>query len=72
MELRVFDLTVRVASTDGERTATFNRGERVRHVRRIGRGVIFEAVDPRHIAGTYVMEWSTFERSTLSVRVARA
>jgi len=72
METRIFHLTVTVTSTDGQRTATFNRGERVKHVRRIGKGIVFEPVDPCHIAGTYVMEWREFERSTIAVRAARA
>jgi hypothetical protein len=68
MEMRIFDLTVTVPSSDRQHTATFNRGERLKHVRRIGKGIMFEAVDPRHIAGTYVMDWSEFERSTIAVR----
>jgi hypothetical protein len=50
----------------------FSRGERVKNIRRIGRGVIFEPVDSRRIAGTYAMDYSEFMASTVAVLQARA
>lgn len=32
----------------------------------------FEPVNPRHIAGAYVMDWTEFEMVTTAVREARA
>ena len=72
VETRIFNRTITVRSTDGRRTVTFGRGERVRNIRRIGKGFMFEPVDPRHIAGTYTMEASEFEANTSAVREARA
>jgi hypothetical protein len=72
MDTRIFNRTITVRSTDGQRTTTFGRGERVRNIRRIGKGFMFEPVDPRHIAGTYTMEAGEFEANTSAVREARA
>ena len=72
METRIFNRTLRVHSSDGRRAETFVRGEGVRHIRRLGKGVIFEPVDPRHVAGTYSMSWSEFEANTSAVRDAQA
>src|SRR5579863_697500 len=40
------------------------RGERVRHIRQIGNFAMFEPVNPRHIAGTYLVDWAEFELAT--------
>jgi hypothetical protein len=50
----------------------FKRGDRVKDIRRIARGVIFEPADPCHVAGTYSMEWSEFIVSTVAVAAAGA
>lgn len=71
MDTRIFSRTVTARSTDGQRSEIFNRGERVRNIRRFVRGVMFEPVDTRHIAGTYAMEWTEFEASTTMVREAK-
>jgi hypothetical protein len=72
MDTRIFNRTVTVQSTDRQHSETFNRGERVKNVRRLARGVIFEPVEPRRIAGTYAMDWSEFVASTVAVRQADA
>lgn len=72
METRVFNREVSVFSSDGARSETFKRGDRVKHIRRIARGVIFEPADPYHVAGTYSMEWSEFVMSTVAVAAAGA
>ena len=72
METRMFNRCLMVRSSDGLRSETFNRGERVKHITRLGKGVIFEPVDTRHIAGTYSMDWSEFETNTIAVREAKA
>jgi len=72
MDTRIFNRAVTVRSTDGRRSEIFNRGERVKNIRRFVRGVMFEPVDTRHVAGTYAMDWSEFEASTSGVREARA
>ena len=72
MDTRVFNRSVTVRSTDGRRSEIFNRGERVKNIRRFVRGVMFEPVDTRHVAGTYAMDWNEFEASTSGVREARA
>ncbi|HKW99273.1 MAG TPA: hypothetical protein VJN43_16150 [Bryobacteraceae bacterium] len=43
----------------------------MKNIRRFVRGVMFEPVDTRHIAGTYAMEWTEFEASTTMVREAK-
>jgi hypothetical protein len=72
MDSRVFNRTLTVRSSDGQRWETFHRGERAKNVRRLAKGVIFEPADPRHIAGTYAMEWSEFEANTSAVLEAKA
>jgi len=72
METRVFDVPAKVRSTNGSHSETFNKGERVKNVRRFGKRVIFEPVSTHHIAGTYVMDWSLFEAITTAVRGAKA
>jgi hypothetical protein len=49
METRMFDRPVTVQSTDGEYVETFDRGERVKNVMRIGRRVRFEPVSTHRI-----------------------
>jgi hypothetical protein len=71
MGTRVFDRTVTVRSSDGERSEVFSRGERVKHIRQIDNVAMFEVVNPRHIAGTYVMDWDEFELATTAVREAK-
>jgi hypothetical protein len=72
METRMFSRTIAVRSSNGIRSETFNRGERVKYIRRFGKAVMFEPVDPHHIAGTYTMEWDEFLTSTDLVREANA
>jgi len=72
METRAFNLATTVYSTDGKRSERFNSGERVKNIKRIGKRVMFEPVNPRRVAGTYAMDWSEFEASTIAVREARA
>jgi hypothetical protein len=72
METRIFDRPAMVLSTDGRHSETFNRGERIRNVKRTGKRVVFEPVDTRRVAGTYAMDWNDFEMCTTAVREARA
>jgi hypothetical protein len=72
METRIFDRTITVRSTDGQHAETFNRGERVKNIRRMGKGVIFEPASTHQIIGTYVMDWGEFEMATTAVREAKA
>jgi len=72
METRMFDRQVMAVSTDGEYVETFNRGERVKNITRIGRRVIFEPVSTHRILRTYAMNLSEFERATTAVREAQA
>jgi len=72
METRIFDGPVTVRSSDGNHSETFNRGERVKNVRRIGKRVMFEPTNPHRVAGTYAMDWSEFESNTTAVREAQA
>jgi hypothetical protein len=68
METRIFDRSVTVLSTDGNHSETFNRGERVKNIKRIGTRVMFEPVNSRRVAGTYAMDWSEFGTNTTLVR----
>jgi len=70
VETRVFDAPVTVFSFDGSRLESFDRGEGVKNVHRFGARVIFEPVNPNHVAGTYAMDWSELERKTTIVRQA--
>jgi len=72
METRIFDRPVTVRSTDGRYSETFNRGERVKNVMRIGRRVMFEPVSTHRVVRTYAMDWSVFEANTTAVREAKA
>jgi hypothetical protein len=72
METRIFDGTVTVVSTDGSRLETFNRGDRVMNVQRIGKRVMFEPVSTHRIAGTYAMDGAEFDAHTSAVREAKA
>ena len=72
METRILDRTLTVWSTDGQHSETFIRGERLKNICRIGKGVIFEPVSNHHIAGTYAMSWSEFQACTTAVREAQA
>jgi hypothetical protein len=72
METRVFDYTDTVLSADGQHSQTFGRGERVKNIKLIGLRVLFEPLDPYHVARTYVMDWHEFEQITTAVREARA
>jgi len=71
METRIFDRPIKVLSTDGQHSETFNRGERVKNVTRIGRRVVFEPVSTHRVVRTYAMDWDEFEASTTAVREAR-
>ena len=72
METRIFDRPVKVRSTDGQHSETFNRGERVKNVMRIGRRVMFEPVSTHRIVRTYAMDWAEFQRATTAVREAHS
>jgi len=72
METRMFDRPVRVQSTDGEYVETFDRGERVKNVMRIGRRVVFEPASTHRVVRTYAMDWSEFERATTAVLEAHS
>ena len=72
METRMFHRPVKVQSTDGEYVDTFDTGERVKNVMRIGRRVMFEPVSTHRVVRTYAMDWSEFETNTTAVREARA
>ena len=72
METRMFDRSTTVLSSDRKHSETFNRGERVKNIRRIGIRVMFEPVDIRHVAGTYAMDWVEFEMNSTAVREAQA
>ena len=72
METRIFDRPVMVVSTDGEYVETFNRGERVQNITRIGKRVMFESVSTHRIVRTYAMNLNEFERATTAVREAQA
>jgi hypothetical protein len=72
METRMFDLPVTVLSADGQHSEAFNKGERVKNVRRIRQRVMFDPVSTHRVARTYVMDWNDFEQSTTAVREARA
>jgi len=67
----MFDRPVTVQSTDAEHVETFNRGERVKNIMRIGRRVVFEPVSTHRVVRTYAMDWDEFEASTTAVREAR-
>ena len=69
---RIFEVPFRVWTTDGNHSEVFRRGERVKSVARIGRGVVFEPVEPRHVAATYTMDWDEFVAFTSAVRQANA
>ena len=70
METCMFDRPVTVQSTDGAYVETFDRGERVKNVMRIGRRVMFVPVSTHRIVRTYAMDWSEFEMATTAVREA--
>ena len=72
METRMFDRPVTVQSTDGEYVETFDRGERVKNVMRIGRRVMFEPVNTHRVVRTYAMDWEEFEANSTAVREAKA
>ncbi len=72
METRVFLRPITVRSTDAEYVETFNRGERVKNVTRIGRRVVFEPVSTHRVVRTYAMDWGEFESATTAVREAQA
>jgi hypothetical protein len=68
----MFQRPVTVQSTDGEYVETFNSGERVKNVLRIGRRVMFEPVSTHRIVRTYAMDWAEFQRATSAVREANS
>jgi hypothetical protein len=72
METRVFDVSVTVQSADGQLSETFNRGERVKNIKRIRQRVMFDPVSTHRVARTYVMDWIDFQQITTAVREARA
>ena len=72
METRIFDRSVAVLSTDGNHSETFNRGERVKNIKRIGARVMFEPGNKSRVAGTYAMGWNEFETNTTMVGEAGA
>jgi hypothetical protein len=72
VETRIFDRPVTVQSADGQHSEAFNRGERVKNIKRIRQRVMFDPVSTHRVARTYVMDWSDFEQSTTAVREARA
>lgn len=72
METRIFQGSITVSNTNGTRSETFSRGERVQNIRRFGRRVIFEPANTHRVAGTYAMDWSEFEMNTTAVREAHA
>ena len=72
METRIFDRPVTVLSTDGQHSETFNRGERVKNVMRIGRRVMFDPVNTHRVVRTYAMDWEEFETNSTAVREAKA
>jgi hypothetical protein len=72
METRMFERPVKVQSTDGEYVETFDTGERVKNVMRIGRRVMFEPVSTHRIVRTYAMDWAEFQRATTAVREAHS
>ena len=72
METRMFDRPVTVQSTDGEYVETFNMGERVKNVTRIGKRVMFEPVSTHRVVRTYAMDWGEFEGATTAVRESQA
>jgi hypothetical protein len=72
METRMFHRPVKVQSTDGEYVDTFDTGERVKNVMRIGRRVMFEPVSTHRIVRTYAMDWAEFQRATTAVREAHS
>ena len=73
METRMFDRPVTVQSTDAEHLETFNRGERVKNIMRIGsRRVMFEPVSTHRVVRTYAMDWSEFEKATTAMHEAGA
>ena len=51
---------------------TFNRGERVKNVTRIGRRVGFEPVSTHRVFRTYAMDWNEFQMATTAVREAHS
>lgn len=71
MDPRIFTQTTVVWTSDGK-PETFVRGERLRNIIRVGRGVTFESVVPHRIASTYTMSWDEFIASTTAVRQAKA
>lgn len=72
METRIFDRPVKALSTDGQNWETFDRGERVKNVMRIGRRVMFEPASAYRVVRTYAMDLSEFLASTTAVREAQA
>ena len=71
MDSRIFTQTIAVWTSDGK-AETFHRGERIKNIIRIGRGVTFEAVEPRRFFATYTMNWDEFIANTAAVRQAKA
>ena len=72
MDSRIFNRTALIWTSDCRRLETFRRGDRVKNVRRMGRGVIFEPVDPYRIAATFTMNWDEFMTMTDAVHQAKA
>jgi hypothetical protein len=72
METRMFDRPVTVQSADGQHSEAFNRGDRVKNIRRIRQRVMFDPVSTHRVARIYVMDWIDFEKITTAVREAQA
>jgi hypothetical protein len=72
METRMFDRPTTVLSADGQHSEAFNRGERVKNIKRTRQRVMFDPVSTHRVARTYVMDWIDFEQNTTAVREARA
>ena len=49
METRIFDRPVTALSADGQHSEVFNRGERVKNIKRIRHRVMFEPVDTHRL-----------------------
>ena len=71
MDPRIFTQTTVAWTSDGK-PETFARGERIKNIIKIGRGVTFEAVDPHRITSTYTMDWEAFVGNTVAVSEAKA
>ena len=68
VEIREFERTGWVRSSDGEHSELFVRGDRVRDVLHVGTDASFQPVTSDHPVRVYVMDWVGFDQATKAIK----